>query len=337
MSVSLQSLSDGDETLIAIGREGILAKIAVELEQALKRRAADGAPGQATPRVLARGEGWTVADVLCTSGPPDRPFEEQHQHYTIALVTGGSFQYRGRAGCELMAPGSLVLGNAGEYFECGHQHAAGDRCLAFWYTAECFERLVAGSGARETNFPVLRVPPRKELSTIAAHAIAATRRAPKGLESATRSHEPESDCDTEEWEQLSLAFAAKVIRLAQGMESRCDDPLPSSVARVTRAIRMIEAQPDRALTLTVLAAEACLSPFHFLRIFEELTGLTPHQYVLRSRLRQAGARLAAGRDKILDVAYDCGFGDVSNFNRAFRSEFSASPRGFRSETRRSEA
>jgi AraC family transcriptional regulator len=39
-----------------------LAKIAVELEHALARRQEDGAPGRTTPRVIARGDGWTVAD-----------------------------------------------------------------------------------------------------------------------------------------------------------------------------------------------------------------------------------------------------------------------------------
>ena len=45
------------------------------------------------PRVIARGHGWTVADVLCTSGPQDPTFEERHSRYTIAMVLAGSFQY----------------------------------------------------------------------------------------------------------------------------------------------------------------------------------------------------------------------------------------------------
>jgi AraC-like DNA-binding protein len=48
------------------------------------------------------------------------------------------------------------------------------------------------------------------------------------------------------------------------------------------------------------------------------------------RLREAATRLAAAEPvKILDIALDSGFGDVSNFNRAFRTEFGVSPRGFR--------
>jgi AraC family transcriptional regulator len=49
--------------------------------------------------------------------------------------------------------------------------------------------------------------------------------------------------------------------------------------------------------------------------------------------RDAASRLATGTDKVLDVALDCGFGDVSNFNRAFRREFGVSPRLFRRASR----
>jgi AraC family transcriptional regulator len=94
-------------------------------------------------------------------------------------------------------------------------------------------------------------------------------------------------------------------------------------------VRMIEAHSSTDLTLVRLAREARLSPFHFLRIFESLTGATPHQYLLRSRLRVAATRLATESTRILDVALDAGFGDVSNFNRAFRGEFGVSPSFYR--------
>ena len=118
-----------------------MAKIAVELERALTHRREHGTPGQTMPRVLARGDGWTVADVLCTSGPQDRPFEERHSRYTIAIVLAGSFQYRSSVGRGLMTPGSLMLGNHGHCFECGHEHGEGDRCVSFWYAPEYFERV----------------------------------------------------------------------------------------------------------------------------------------------------------------------------------------------------
>jgi AraC-like DNA-binding protein len=78
-----------------------------------------------------------------------------------------------------------------------------------------------------------------------------------------------------------------------------------------------------------MAGAAGLSPYHFLRTFQRLTGVTPHQYIVRARLRDAAIRLSARGRKILDIALDSGFGDVSNFNRAFRTEFGLSPREYR--------
>jgi AraC-like DNA-binding protein len=131
------------------------------------------------------------------------------------------------------------------------------------------------------------------------------------------------------WEELGLQLAARAAQLAAGVPPDPTDPAPSAVARVTRAVRAIERQPDAPLTVAQLAREARLSPYHFLRTFHRLTGLTPHQYVRRVRLREAAARLALGSAPVLDVALDSGFGDVSNFNRAFRVEFGVSPRVYR--------
>jgi AraC family transcriptional regulator len=300
-----------------------LAKIAVKLEQALRLRAAHGYAGEAKPHIVAQGDGWTVADVVCTSGPQDHPFEEQLSNHTIALVTAGSFQYRGGSGCELMLPGSFVLGNAGQYFECGHEHGFGDRCLAFWYTQEYFERLAADAGARSTNFSALRLPPLRDISGISARAEAALARAEAAASLTTKE-------SSTAWEEISAELAGKVIGLSNQISPKQSCATPSVLARVTRALRAIESNPDGSLGLTALARRAGLSPYHFLRIFKQLTGLTPHQYILRCRLRESAARVAHERARIVDIALDSGFGDVSNFNRAFHAEFGVSPRAFRS-------
>ena len=296
-----------------------MGKIAVELERAYARRVALGAPGQTAARVLARGDGWTVDDVVCTFGPQDHPFEERHSHVSIAIVAAGSFQYRSAAGGELMAPGSLLLGNPGRYFECEHEHGTGDRCIAFRYTPEYFERLVANTRIRgiKTDFRVLRLPPLLALSPLIAHACA-------GLVDSV-----DAPCLRVPWEELSIKLAVQTVQLAAGLSCEANGDAPSAVARVTRIVRRIEHDPGARLGLGALAREAGLSPYHFLRIFERLTGMTPHQYLLRSRLREAAMQLAAESTRVLEVAFDCGFGDVSNFNRSFRAEFGVSPRVYR--------
>lgn len=297
-----------------------MAKIAVELNHALARRLENGEPGRAEPRRLAEGAGWSVTDVVCTSGPGDRPFEERHEHFSIAIVAAGSFQYRSAAGRALMTPGSLLLGNAGHCFECGHEHAAGDRCIAFHYAPKVFERIAAdavgGESGRAREFHRVRVPPLRALSPTIAAACA-------GLVGAA---EPA-------WEELGIQLVAQAVRLAAGLPAGGDRLPSNALARVTEAARAIEHEPAAAWSLASLAAEARLSPYHFLRGFERVTGVTPHQYLLRCRLRAAALRLASEPARIIDVALDCGFGDVSNFNRAFRAEFGSNPRAFQRKVR----
>jgi AraC-like DNA-binding protein len=86
--------------------------------------------------------------------------------------------------------------------------------------------------------------------------------------------------------------------------------------------------------LQTLGREASLSRFHFLRAFAQVTGLTPHRYVTRARLRSAAVRLVATDARVIDVALECGYRDVSNFNRAFRAEFGTTPLEHRARLRR---
>ncbi len=251
---------------------------------------------------------------MCTRGPADRVYEERHTQPTIAIVLAGSFQYRSPAGHSLMTPGALLLGSAGRRFHCSHQHAEGDRCVSFTYECDYFERLAADAGASRRNlaFPVSAVPPLSDLSPLIARASAGTLGA----------------LDVP-WEELAVGLAIRAIRLSAGVSSRPYALPANAEERVTRAVRTIDQRADRSLSLGILANEARLSPYHFLRTFEQVTGVTPHQYVRRARLREAATRLLIEPAKVLDVALDCGFGDISAFNRAFRSEFGVSPRVFR--------
>ena len=91
----------------------------------------------------------------------------------------------------------------------------------------------------------------------------------------------------------------------------------------------IDAHADAALALDTLAAGAGWSAFHYLRVFNAVLGVTPHQYLVRCRLRRAAALLADGDRSITDIALDAGFADLSNFVRSFRRAAGTSPRSFR--------
>ena len=287
-------------------RGQFLGKIAADLDRALRRQAGSGAAGRTEERRIVSGEGWSVSDVICTSGPADRPFEEEHEGVSIAVVVAGTFQHRSPLGRSMLTPGALLLGTPGQCFECGHEHAAGDRCIAFRYSTPFFDELADGRRLRSSY-----LPPLPELSALSVRAAAGA-----ALGTAVA------------WEELAVELAEAALNLTS---TRSAAPPDAAVMhRVTDSVRRIEADPSASWTLTRLAAEARQSPSHYLRIFQQATGVTPHQFVLRARLRAAALALVASDAKVIDVAFDAGFGDVSNFNATFRREFGAAPRRYRS-------
>jgi AraC-like DNA-binding protein len=297
-----------------VKREIFLAKIAVDSGPVLLRRA------------LARGNGWSVSDVICSEGPENRPFEEQHSHYCIAVVVEGSFQYQSEGGRELMTPGSLLLGNAGQYFECGHEHGMGDHCISFAYETEYFEALAAETDA--PCFSVLRVPPIRDLSGLVARVCA-------GLIGSSNQRSPHTDLQQTDlsWMEAGVELVGRALENASKARPSLRS-IAAAESRVTRIVRLIDGYPNSEHSLESLAQDAKLSRYHFIRIFQQLTGLTPYQYLRRTRLRGAAARLIMSAAPVLDIALDSGFGDVSNFNHAFLAEFDLSPRSYRNRYRR---
>jgi AraC family transcriptional regulator len=265
-----------------------------------------------TAQTLASGPGWRVLDVSCDHGPQDRPFEERHDEMTIAAVTGGTFQYRTRAGSAVLVPGALMLGNAGSCFQCGHEHAQGDRCLAFHFDPAHFECVAADVGARASEFNAPSLPPLPQLLPLLADAETAC-----------------AERDSNGMEEIGIRLTGAVMHLLAQTRRPARRVSARDEQRVTQAVRRIERQPDERLSLSALARAVNLSPYHFLRCFRAVTGVTPHQFVLRTRLNRAALRLRSSRAPISTIAFDKGFNDLSTFNRRFRRLMGMSPGEYR--------
>ena len=97
---------------------------------------------------------------------------------------------------------------------------------------------------------------------------------------------------------------------------------------VQRAIDHVARNLDGALDLETLA-RACLSPFHFHRVFRGMVGETPMEFIRRLRMERAASRLADPRHApITEIAFDAGYDTHEAFTRAFRASYSTSPSAF---------
>ena len=130
-------------------------------------------------------------------------------------------------------------------------------------------------------------------------------------------------------DEIGLLFADRFVQLVSGRKRPPAAASARDRRRAVEAALWIDAQSHEPIDLEAAAREVGLSAFHFLRLFAEVLGVTPHQYLLRSRLRHAARLLADDTRSITDIAYDVGFGDLSNFVRTFHRAARLSPRRFR--------
>ena len=82
---------------------------------------------------------------------------------------------------------------------------------------------------------------------------------------------------------------------------------------------------EDALPLREIARDAGISPFHFIRQFEALFGITPHQLRIRERLEQAKLLLAAGQHTVTEVCMEVGMSSVGSFSDLFLRRVGAAP------------
>ena len=256
---------------------------------------------------LYEGEALSVFAYRCSAGPADRPFAEVHARHSLSYVRRGSFGCRTLGGEHELVCGAVMVGRPGrEYVAMHEHHGHGDECLSVKLSPE-----LAHSLGGEALWSLARVPPLPELMVLGELVLAAAEeRTGVGLEEA------------------ALRFAAKCAQLASGTEAR-----PKVDARARRraveAALWLGAHAADPVRLEDAAREAGASPFHFLRLFERVLGVTPHQYVLRVRLARAAKLLAQEELTVTDVALEAGFADLSNFVRTFRRVAGVSPREFR--------
>lgn len=265
-------------------------------------------------RLLASGEGWHVRDVICRARAGDRRFEEQHGVVCIAAVTSGTFQYRTQFGEATLVPGALMLGNAGCCYECSHDHGAGDHCISLGLSPALLQDVArATPGVRRMEFDRSRVAPDAWLVPYIAE-----------LESLRTSANDDAA------EEIVLTLAGDLMKRLQERPAQEILPTRLELARVSDAVRYIEARCEEPLTLSVFADQAHMSRYHFLRVFRRVTGTTPHQFLMRTRLRQAALKLRQTTESVTAIAFGTGFGDLSAFNRSFRRAFGCAPNAFRS-------
>ncbi|KDM93405.1 AraC family transcriptional regulator [Photobacterium galatheae] len=99
---------------------------------------------------------------------------------------------------------------------------------------------------------------------------------------------------------------------------------------LNRVLDAIDCNLEQSLTVAQLSKVACLSPFHFHRLFSSMLGMPVNVYIRQRRLKQAAYQLLYRQDHcVTDIAFAAGYQNAESFSRAFRQVFGVSPTAFR--------
>ena len=260
------------------------------------------------PALPGRSTLYAAGQAHCRAvlGEPER--DSQYADFAIGVVRRGAFHYTSAQGVATAAPGSILLGNAGEQF--------------------AYRWLVGGDIART----VLAVSPDVMREVAECHgqpdpgflrsALPQTRKT-AAIYGALRRLAASSASDDE-----------AVFRLTGAVYSLSGSPLlpvlkradRDTVVAVARHMDLAFADP---IGLDGMAAMAGLSRYHFIRAFRRVTGETPRQYLIGARLRAACDQLLDSRAPVTAIAFEVGFNDISHFNALFRRTYGMAPTAWR--------
>jgi AraC family transcriptional regulator len=259
-------------------------------------------------KLLFHNEMLSVIDYRCEHAPADQPFTEIHRRHSLSYVHRGSFGCTAHGVSHDLVAGSLLVGYPGGEYLCTHEHHdCGDECLSFHFSPAFVEEFDGEGDAWKTG----SVPPLAELMVLGELARAvATGKSDLGLDEA------------------GWMLAARFQEVLSVRKKKFRNTRAADRRRAVEAALWIDEQSHEDIDLQRVAGEAGLSPFHFLRVFSKALGVTPHQYLIRSRLRRAARLLAEKQRSVTDIALDVGFADLSNFVRTFHRAAGVPPGRF---------
>jgi AraC-like DNA-binding protein len=235
----------------------------------------------------------------------DQPYEEVAGAYMASFVEAGAFDLEVDGAGWRVGAGDVMLSRPGMRFHASFEgRAFSDVCLSLTYLAAAEDRFDPEGSWEKTNRAVVRASNRTRYLRRALHVALADDQ-PMAAEY----------CATEIFRAAPDSAAAPLFS---------DRKFNWYAERIDYARERIVRDFAEPLTASELARSVGMSLFHFTRVFAELAGAPPHQFLLRTRLDAARAMILQGRG-VTETCHASGFSNLSHFTRSFARRFGAPP------------
>ncbi len=235
----------------------------------------------------------------------DRPYEEIAGAYRASFVETGAFDLQVDGAVWRVGAGDVMLSRPGMRFRASYEgRGFSDVCLSLTYLSAAEDRFDFRQSWSKTNRTVVNASNR-------------TRYLRRALQAAIADDQPMTAefCATEIFREIPDGPPAPLFS---------DRKFAWYAERIDHARERLTKEYAEPLTASDLARAAGMSMFHFTRVFSEMTGAPPHQFLLRTRLEAARTMILEGRG-VTETCFACGFNNLSHFTRSFARRFGAPP------------
>lgn len=131
---------------------------------------------------------------------------------------------------------------------------------------------------------------------------------------------------------IKLFLSGVMVLISREFGSHVKDESNKSSERsyaVDRTMEYICNYISKTFTLKELANVACMSPSHFCAAFKEINGVTPWEYITAKKIDLAKEMLKTTNKPVINIAFECGYNNAANFNRAFKMLMGMTPGEYR--------
>ena len=129
--------------------------------------------------------------------------------------------------------------------------------------------------------------------------------------------------------QLDMLLRSEIMRFFWLLETEAKDAIVHTDSVIRPALEYIAEHYSECITISRLAAAVHLSESYFMNRFKEYVGLSAIEYISHFRIEKACKELAGTKKSVMEIAFECGFSNLSNFNRQFRRIAGCSPTEYR--------
>jgi len=273
--------------------------------------------------ILHQSDNYKVSNYTCHCNTCSVTKPEYNESFCISFVQKGYFEYRSFRRAEEMHAGRILLSKAGYEHVTKHIDNQPDITTEFEFTAGFFKAIQSqyGEGSwflrnNDVHSVVLYSQPTDE------YLHDAIRRQLNGSYDALA-------VDELVFQLLDIIM----LKLSKGETATLLSPnlIKNHLVTIERAKEYILEHFKESISLETLAAYCYVSPFHFSRIFKTVLKMTPHQFLLGTRMEHAKALLFTTTLPVSDIAFECGFNSPEHFVTSFKQTFRQTPSLFRTQ------